>query len=245
MRIHTIIHAPFEKAGAIEKWATDKGYQLLATHTYRGEKLPSLSAVDFLVIMGGPQSPAELDKYPYLREEITFTRQIIDHKKPVLGICLGAQIISESLGAKTEHSPNKEVGIFPIQLTTDGEDDPIFKQFPKIFEVIHWHNDMPGIPEGSLVLAKSDGCPRQAIRYSNRVYGLQFHMEMTSELLTGMVKHCPQDLNPGRYIQETTKLLSADLTEINSKMFAILNYLAALVDKSIGRPFQVEHDICH
>jgi len=229
MRIHTIIHAPFEKAGIIESWALNQGYDLSSTHTYKGEKLPDVSAIDFLIVMGGPQSPTKLDKYPYLRDEITLTKQVIDQNKAVLGVCLGAQIIGESLGAKTERSPNKEIGVYPIQLTKDGECDPIFKAFPQSFDVMHWHNDMPGMPEGAVLLAYSEGCPRQVIRYGDRVYGLQCHMEMTNELVKGMTEHCAEDLKSGKYIQETKKLLANDLSEINRKMIFILDHLVALV----------------
>src|SRR5579862_1536272 len=181
MRIHIIIHASFEKPGVIETWATHKGHTISYTHTYLGEQLPDSSQIDFLIIMGGPQSPLELDKYPYLRDEMALTKLIINQKKVVLGICLGAQIIGESLGAKTERSPNKEIGVFPIHLTTEGNQDFIFKQFPESFDVMHWHNDMPGVPAGSTILAYSEGCPRQVIRYNERVYGLQCHMcQLTS-----------------------------------------------------------------
>lgn len=231
MRIHTIIHAPFEEPGIIENWAVSKEHGLSSTHTYQGGILPDISTIDFLVIMGGPQSPTELDKYPYLRNEITLTKQAIDHGKAVLGICLGAQIISESLGAKTERSPNKEIGVYPIYLTKEGEVDHIFKKFPKSFNVMHWHNDMPGIPQEAVLLAYSKGCPRQVIRYSDRVYGLQCHMEMTTELVKGMVEHCVKDLNPSEYIQQKEKLLTYDMAEINSKMFLILDYLESAVTK--------------
>ncbi|HEX4044743.1 MAG TPA: GMP synthase [Gammaproteobacteria bacterium] len=232
MRIHTIIHAPFEKAGVIESWAVSHGHDLSSTHTYKGEKLPEVSTIDFLVIMGGPQSPIELEKYPYLRNEILLTKQTIDQKKAVLGICLGAQIIAESLGAKTERSPNKEIGVYPIKLTDEALIDPIFKLFPKSFDVMHWHNDMPGIPHGGVLLASSAGCPRQAFKYGDRVYGLQCHMEMTMDLVKGMVEHCANDLNPGKYVQDSKILLTQDLSEINKKMIVILDQLAALIVKN-------------
>lgn len=231
MRVHTIIHAPFEQPGIIENWAIDKGHDFSSTHTYKGEKLPDVSTIDFLIIMGGPQSPMELDKYPYLRNEITLTKEVIDQGKAVLGVCLGAQIISESLDAKTERSPNKEIGVYPIYLTQEGETDSVFKKFPKSFDVMHWHNDMPGIPQGAVLLAYSEGCPRQVIKYSDRVYGLQCHMEMTSEMIRGMVEHCANDLIPGRYIQQNKKLLTNDMSEINNKMFIILDYLESTVIK--------------
>jgi GMP synthase (glutamine-hydrolysing) len=231
MRIHTIIHASFEKAGVIESWAINQGHDFSSTHTYKSEKLPDASTIDFLVIMGGPQSPTELDEYPYLRDEINLTKEVINQNKAVLGVCLGAQIIAESLGAKTERSPNKEIGVYPILLTKDGESDPIFKMFPKSFDVMHWHNDMPGIPQGGVLLAHSEGCPRQAIRYGDRVYGLQCHMEMTRELIKGMVEHCKGDLKPGKYVQDATQLVENDMSEINNKMILILDHLAALVSQ--------------
>ena len=140
-------------------------------------------------------------------------------------------MIGESLGAKTERSPNKEIGVFPIQLTAEGINDPIFNKLPTSFDVLHWHNDMPGVPAGSVILAKSEGCPRQVVRYNKRAYGLQCHMEMTTELVKGMIEHCPTDLRPGQYIQEAEKMLSTDMSKINEKMIFILNQLAMLIEE--------------
>jgi len=107
--------------------------------------------------------------------------------------------------------------------------DPIFNKFSPSFNVMHWHNDMPGAPAGSAILAHSEACPRQVIRYNERVYGLQCHMEMTSELIEGMVQHCAADLKPGKYVQDAEKMLSIDASEINEKMLLILNQLAAAI----------------
>lgn len=225
MRIHVIIHAAFEKLGVIESWIKQKNYILTTTHTYKGEELPQHSDFDFLIIMGGPQSPLELNKHPYLRNEITLAKHAVQANKVMLGICLGAQIIAEALGAATERSPNKEIGVYPIQLTKEGAQDPLFKLFPQKFDVMHWHNDMPGLPEGGVLLAKSEGCPRQAFRYGDRIYGLQFHLEMTAELVKGMVEHCPEDLLQEEYVRSKEELLSSDYWSINQKMVTILDNL--------------------
>jgi GMP synthase (glutamine-hydrolysing) len=229
MRIHAIIHAPFEKLGVIENWISANNHSLSTTHTYHGEQLPNTSAFDFLIIMGGPQSPLRLDKYPYIGNEIELAKQTIKNNKPLLGICLGAQIIAEALGAKTEHSPNKEIGAYPIEVTNAGLQDPLFKLFPAKFEVMHWHNDMPGVGEGSVVLAKSEGCPRQAFCYGDRTYGFQFHLEMTAELIKEMVNHCPEDLLQGKFVRSKEELLSTDYQLINDKMLVVLDYLATKV----------------
>lgn len=228
MRIHYIIHAPFEKLGSIEDWIEKNDYSATGTHTYRGEQLPEASEFDFLIILGGPQSAVELDKYPYLRQEIELAKQAIQANKVVLGICLGAQLLGTALGAAAESSPYKEIGVYPVEMTQHAETDPVFKHFPRQFPVMHWHSDMPGLPDGSVLLAKSIGCPRQAFRYGERVYGFQFHLELTSKNVEDMVKHCGEDLAPGQYVFAAEELLALDLSAINNRMHTILDYLAEL-----------------
>jgi GMP synthase (glutamine-hydrolysing) len=225
MRIQTIIHASFEKPGEIKTWATKNGLYLTTINTYAGDSLPNPEEVDLLILMGGPQSATELDNYPYLKQEVSFTKKIIDLNKPVLGICLGAQIIGACLGAKTERSEHKEVGLFPIRLTTEGREDPVFKNFPESFDVMHWHGDMPGLTQDAVLLATSAGCSRQAIRYKERVYGLQFHLEMTPPLVQTMIDHCPDDLQPGTYIRSKQDLLASELKAVNEKIHVMLDYL--------------------
>lgn len=226
MRIHALFHAPFEKLGVIKQWADENQHTLTTTHSYRKETVPTKDDFDFLIIMGGPQSACALPDYPYLQKEVELTKQAIADNKVVLGICLGAQIIGHALGAKTEHSPHREVGVYPIELTPEALTDPLFKQFPQQFDVMHWHNDMPGLTKDCVLLAKSAGCPRQAFRYGDRVYGFQFHAEMTKALIEGMITNAHSDLTPGQFVQSRDELLHADFEPINQKMLLTLNYLA-------------------
>lgn len=225
MNIHYIMHASFEKIGIIEEWAKEQNHKLSGTHIYAGEKLPSPDTFDFLIIMGGPQSPLEIEQYPYLQDEINLITQAIQQNKFVLGFCLGAQLIAESLGAKTQRSPEKEVGMYPIELTSAGEEDPIFKHFPKQFDVMHWHNDMPGIAKEAVLLAKSAGCPQQAFRYRKRTYGLQFHMEITKACAKEMISHCANDLVPKQYVQTTDVILKSDFDLLNKRMKKVLDLM--------------------
>lgn len=229
MRIHCLLHAEFEKLGVIENWIHQQGHSMSETHSYRNEKLPTTNEFDMLIIMGGPQSVLELDKYAYLRDEVELAKRAISENKIVLGICLGAQIISVALGAKAEQSPEREIGVYPIQMTRDAEADPLFKHFPPQFDVMHWHSDMPGMPSGGVLLAKSSGCPRQAFRFGDRVYGFQFHMELTPSLVKQMVEHCRDELIPSPYVQKSEELLKLNLTAINQKMIATLDYLATCI----------------
>lgn len=225
MRIHCILHAAFENPGIIEAWAREKSCQFSMTHTYRAELLPEVNDFDFLVVMGGPQSAVHLDKWPYLRDEIALIQKVIAANKPVLGICLGAQLIAESQGAKTERSPQREIGVFSVDLLPEAKEDPIFSQFPDSFLAMHWHNDMPGLPKNARLLAKSAGCPRQAFSIGDRVYGLQCHLEMTQNNIAQMMPHCENELTADIYVDSKQKLLAYDLKHINEKMFVILDHL--------------------
>jgi GMP synthase (glutamine-hydrolysing) len=229
MRIHCVIHAEFENPGIIETWAKEQGHIILETHTYKGEILPTADKFDLLIIMGGPQSPLNIDKWPYLQDEMILITQAIKENKAILGICLGAQLIAECLGAKTEQSPYKEVGLFPIELLPAADQDPVFSKFPKNFSVMHWHNDMPGLPKNTELLAKSNGCPRQAFKVGDRIYGLQCHLEMTKNNILDMLEHCESDLKPDLYVDSKQQLLSHDLEPVNQKMIALLDYLGKVV----------------
>lgn len=168
-----------------------------------------------------------------MQDEIELIREAIKKDKRILGVCLGAQLIAEALGGKTEPSPHHEVGMYLIELLDGAKDDPVFSQFPRKFEVMHWHHDMPGLPEGAVLLAKSEGCPRQAFRYGDRIYGFQFHFEMTKSLLHGMVDNCIADLiEKGKYVRPFKEILETDCSEINLKLESVLEYLTNLPQKT-------------
>lgn len=226
MKILCVIHADFEKPGFIDTWAKKNGHDIQEVSPYKGENLPNTNTFDFLVVMGGPQSPLEMNKAPYLAKEIDLIQKALIQNKCIIGICLGAQLIGEALGARTEKSPHREIGVFPVELLEAAENDPVFHHFPKTFNVMHWHNDMPGLIEKAEWIAKSEGCPRQIFRYGERVYGFQCHLELTLDLVQGMIKHCPDDLKSQKYVRTESELLSADYHSINLKLEKILNYLS-------------------
>jgi len=228
MKIMIITHAKFEKLGSIQIWAKRNAHTLLEVFPFKGETLPDINSFDMLIIMGGPQSACKLDEAPYLLKEIEYIKQAIKTHKKIIGVCLGAQLLGAAFGAQAEKSPNKEIGVFPIELLPAAKEDPVFKEFPTTFDVTHWHGDMPGIPKEGVLLAKSAGCPRQIFRVGDRMYGFQCHFELTKELIEGMVEHCPDDLIAGKFIRSKEHLLGSNYSEINSKMDAVLDYLANL-----------------
>lgn len=228
MKLLFITHASFERPGSIETWAKAHRHDTFEVAPFKGEALPDIDDYDFLIIMGGPQSTRHLNETPYLLKEINFIKAAVQKQKRIIGVCLGAQLLALALGAPTEQSPNKEIGVFPLQLLPEAADDPIFCSFNQTFDVTHWHGDMPGLPANAVLLARSEGCPRQIFRVGDRIYGFQCHFELTKELVENLIKHCPEDLAVGNYVRSKDHLLSADYHSINTQMDRILNHLSSL-----------------
>lgn len=229
MQVLAIIHAPFEGLGSIKPWLVQHHHQLTEVHSYRGDDLPSINEFDCLIIMGGPQDLKNIEKYDYLSKEILFIQNAIKRNKSILGICLGAQLIAESLGAKTQASPQKEIGIFPVQLLNQASSDSVVKHFPYQFMSAHWHNDMPGLPSDAVVLAESRGCPRQIVRFQPHVYGLQCHLELTLENVQEMLAHEEGEFPEGPFVQSREELLGYPYDSINQYMDLFLKNFISII----------------
>lgn len=234
MHIHFIIHEHFEAPGAYEIWGKSRGCSLSYTRVYQGDSLPEeLGNTDMLIIMGGPQSPATTrEECPWFdaQAEKALISRAIEAGKTVIGVCLGSQLIGEALGAAFCHSPEKEIGTFPVRLTDAGKANPLFEGFGSVLNVGHWHNDMPGLTPQAKVLAYSEGCPRQIVQYSERVYGFQCHMELTPEVVELLIEHSQNDLRRAgefRFVETAEKLRSHDYREMNQVLFSFLDKLTA------------------
>lgn len=234
MHIHFIIHEHFEAPGVYEIWGKSRGCSLSYTRVYQGDPLPEeLGGTDLLIIMGGPQSPATTrEECPWFdaQAEKALISRAIEAGKTVIGVCLGSQLIGEALGAAFCHSPEKEIGKFPVRLTDAGKANPLFEGFGSVLNVGHWHNDMPGLTPQAKVLAYSEGCPRQIVQYSERVYGFQCHMELTPEVVELLIEHSQNDLRRAgefRFVETAEKLRSHDYREMNQVLFSFLDKLTA------------------
>ncbi|MBD2814176.1 type 1 glutamine amidotransferase [Xenorhabdus sp. Flor] len=232
MRIHFVVHEYFEAPGAYEDWANARGYQTTFSRVYLGDKLPdSIEGIDFLIVMGGPQSPvtttADCAHFDAAAEKQLIVKAIASDKV-VIGICLGAQLIGEALGAAFEHSPEKEIGKYPIMLTEEGLKNDKFTHFGELLEVGHWHNDMPGLTQDAKIIAFSEGCPRQIIEYQSLVYAFQCHMELTTEVVELLIQNSEKDLSKAdeyAFVQTPEILRSHDYSEMNNKLFVFLDKL--------------------
>jgi len=234
MRVHFIVHEHFEAPGAYESWARSRGHEITFSRVYAGQKLPENARdIDLLIIMGGPQDPSvtvEECAHFDAKAEQALIASAVCAGKAIIGVCLGAQLIGEALGAPFAHSPEKEIGKFPIFMTDKGARNEMFSHFGNTLDVGHWHNDMPGLTPEAEIIAWSEGCPRQIVAYSERVYGFQCHMELTPEVVELLIAHSEKDLQRAadfRFVQSPDELRANDYSEMNRMLFTFLDKLAS------------------
>ena len=189
MNIHIIQHVAFEPPAMISDWATMRGYPLSFTMMFEENiRWPSMDDLDMLVVLGGPMSVNDEDKFEWLKAEKAFIKEVTRSGKIVLGICLGSQLLAEALGAKVYPNPEKEIGFFPVDKTPEGKQAELFSNSPEHWTVFHWHGDTFDLPEGAEHLFESTACKHQAFRKGDCV-GIQFHPEVDSTLLRSMIEH--------------------------------------------------------
>ncbi|MBM9604517.1 type 1 glutamine amidotransferase [Desulfopila inferna] len=226
MNVHYIQHVPFEGLGSIENWVQNNAHTLTRTRPYLAENFPSGDDIDLLIIMGGPMNIYEERKYPWLTAEKRFIDRAIHKGRPVVGICLGAQLLADILGARVYANENTEIGWHPVMTTDLAMTTQAFKTFPRNIEAFHWHGDTFDLPQGAKHVARSNGCEHQAFVYDERIIGLQFHLETTLASAQQLIANCTDEIVPGHYIQDTETMID------NQQRFkGINNVMNELLDR--------------
>jgi len=229
-KILILQHVPYETPGCIENWINEKSYSYKITKLFNGETLPEVSGIDWLIVMGGPMSVNDTEKFPWLIDEKHFIREAAGKGKVVIGICLGSQLIAEVLGSRVYKNAEKEIGWFPVIKSSDRANSPLLKKFNNTETVFHWHGDTFDIPEGSLHTFTSRACRNQCFIYNERVLGLQFHVEVTEDLLESMLVNGLEEIVPAQYIQDVDSIRNgtSNIKRNNELMYSILDELDKL-----------------
>lgn len=154
------------------------------------EALPDPAHYSAIIAFGGAQHVYEADKYPYFEPEKALLRASVEQDRPILGICLGGQLLASALGASVKRHSTMEAGFYEIPLTEEGRKDPLYQGLPDAQTVFHWHEDTFDLPTGAVLLAHNELTPNQAFRYGRRAYALQYHIELDSKMLDTWLYHC-------------------------------------------------------
>ena len=212
-RILVLQHIKSEGLGIIGKALRQKGIAVDFLRIFKGDRIPkSINGYDGLIILGGPMGVYEEDVYPFIKEEITLIKSAIKNNTPILGICLGTQLLAKAAGADVYKGKKKEIGWYKVELTDEGAKDQLFIGLPDEFTVFQWHGDTFDIPENSKCLASSELFPHQIIKVGKNAYGLQFHLEVTAEMVKEWIDINDKELasvksyiHPKNILKDTSK----------------------------------------
>ncbi len=183
-KIAVFQHVPYEILGIFNPLLKEAGFRIRYVNYGRDpEARPKLDGYAGLVVLGGPMNVDQIDEHPHLEIEVELIREALDQDIPILGICLGAQLIAKTLGAAVRKNAQKEIGWYDVTPTAEGLSDPLIKHFESTQKIFQWHGDTFDIPEGAELLASSPTCTNQAFRYGDNVYGFQFHLEVDEPLI--------------------------------------------------------------
>lgn len=206
MKITALLHAEFEVPGLIKDWFVNRGHEFEEIRLYDGEKINSEDS-DLILVMGGPMNIYEEEKFQWLAEEKRFLKNAIKENKKILGICLGAQLIADVLGAKVYKNSQKEIGWLPVKREKGFSESYFFHDFPETAYVLQWHGDTFDIPDGCVKTAFSETCANQAFEYGSQILALQFHLEADSGMVKKMLENCSNELTDGKYTQKEGEII--------------------------------------
>jgi GMP synthase-like glutamine amidotransferase len=241
-RVHYFQHILGEGLGSPESWLARKQAVVTTTEFFKlreGESnisLPYQDDVDLLIVMGGEMSVNDEDIYPWLIAEKQWIRRFIELGKPVVGLCLGGQLIASSLGALVKKNLVKEIGWWPIQRHAMHSSSQDIFPFPESITALSWHGDTFDLPDGALWLASSDACAHQAFQYSARVLGFQFHPEITPKNLEMFLADNGYDAMTAGIGVNTYVQTPAQMSNVSNDKFNPANQLLESALNFVMRP---------
>jgi GMP synthase (glutamine-hydrolysing) len=158
---------------------------------FSNEEMPDVSEVSGLIVLGGEMNADDLERYSFLRAVRDLVSEAVEDEVPVLGVCLGAQILTRAMGAEVTPAPRREIGFLPVKATAAGMDDPVLAPFAPEANVFQFHEDACELPAGAELLMEGENVPVQAFRVGETAYGVQFHFEVTPEIVATWCDETP------------------------------------------------------
>jgi GMP synthase-like glutamine amidotransferase len=186
MKIRVLQHAPHEGPAEIAAWAHQRSHPVAITHLYADEPFPALDSFDLLVVMGGEMNIYQDRDWPWLKAERELIEAALAMGRPVIGICLGAQLIADALGARVTQNPEIELGWYPVSFTPEAR--ALYPDLPESAVALHWHGDTFELPDGATRLAVSAACGEQGFVVPKKCLGLQFHFEVDPKSVLSFVR---------------------------------------------------------
>lgn len=226
MKVLILQHTATEGAGGILDWCVKQHAEITYIHLYKDNpNFDSTLDYDLMVILGGPMSVNDESQLSWLKPEKQFVREMIATSTPVLGLCLGAQMIATVLGAKVKAGSQNEVGWHPVSQVASDQD--VFK-LPENFDFFHWHNETFELPHNAIRLAESEACSNQGYQIGDKVIGLQFHPEVTVDTMQQWIKDDDGMLKTSAFVQTPTvmtRLAAKKVAPAHNQLYKILDYL--------------------
>lgn len=210
-KVLVLQHVEPEHLGRIGDALTDEGVEFTYLRPDLGQPIPRrLTGFSGLIVMGGPQSVYEEDRFPYLAAEKALVRHAIETECPVLGVCLGSQILAEVLGSRVYSGGAFELGWKKVTISPEAANDYVLGGLPEIITPLHWHGDIYDLPPGATLIGSSELTPVQGFISQGIFYGLLFHLEITPAQLSMMVEGFPNDVHrsgttPAALLAEATE----------------------------------------
>jgi GMP synthase (glutamine-hydrolysing) len=238
-RVLVCQHIACEPPGVLEEVIRERGWELTRLELDEGDPLPGPGEFDAVVVMGGPMGAYEGAEHPWMAAELELLASEVAAGTPVFGVCLGAQLLAASLGARVFRGPVPEVGVLAVELTAEGRVDPVSGGLPASFPALQWHSDTFELPDDAVLLASSPAYPNQAFRVGEAAYGVQFHLEVTDAMAAewGRVPAYAAALEAVRGAGALDRLLAdfaAQAAEMRQRARELFERWAPLVERRSG-----------